>query len=78
MGTTPVFLPRKFHGHKSLVGCSPWDRKEQHSTAHAADVYMLTIENLEHAEKCKDENTHDIQYSKVTTINIFIYCQAFF
>ena len=21
---TPVFLPRKVHGQRSLVGCSPW------------------------------------------------------
>ena len=25
---TPVFLPEKFHGHRSLVGYSPWGRKE--------------------------------------------------
>ena len=25
---TPVFLPGKFHGQRSLVGYSPWDRKE--------------------------------------------------
>ena len=25
---TPVFLPGKFHGQWSLVGCSPWDHKE--------------------------------------------------
>ena len=23
---TPVFLPEKFHGKRSLVGCSPWGR----------------------------------------------------
>ena len=26
---TPVSLLRKFHGQRSLVGCGPWDRKEQ-------------------------------------------------
>ena len=26
--STPVFLPGKFPGQKSLVGCSPWGRKE--------------------------------------------------
>ena len=26
---TPVLLPGKFHGRKSLVGYSPWGRKEQ-------------------------------------------------
>ena len=25
---TPVSLPGKFHGQRSLVGCSPWDHKE--------------------------------------------------
>ena len=25
---TPVFLPGKFQGQKSLVGCSPWGCKE--------------------------------------------------
>ena len=26
---TPVFLPGKFHGHKSLAGYSPWGYKSQ-------------------------------------------------
>ena len=25
---TPVFLPGESHGQRSLVGCSPWARKE--------------------------------------------------
>ena len=25
---TPVFLPGKCHGQRSLAGCSPWGRKE--------------------------------------------------
>ena len=25
---TPVLLPGKFHGRRSLVGCSPWDCEE--------------------------------------------------
>ena len=25
---TPVFLPRESYGQRSLVGCSPWGRKE--------------------------------------------------
>ena len=28
MATTPVFLPGKFRGTKSLVGYSPWGHKE--------------------------------------------------
>ena len=29
---TPVLLPGKSHGRRSLVGCSPWDRKESDIT----------------------------------------------
>ena len=29
---TPVLLPGKSHGRSSLVGCSPWGRKESDST----------------------------------------------
>ena len=28
MAPTPVLLPQKFHGQRSLVGCSPWGRQE--------------------------------------------------
>ena len=29
---TPVLLPRKSHGRRSLVGCSPWGRQESDMT----------------------------------------------
>ena len=29
---TPVLLPGKSHGQRSLVGCSPWDHKESDRT----------------------------------------------
>ena len=29
---TPVLLPGKFHGWRSLVGCSPWGREESNMT----------------------------------------------
>ena len=29
---TPVFLPGKCHGRRSLVGCSPWGREESDTT----------------------------------------------
>ena len=32
MATTPVFLPGKSHGQRSLVGYSPWGRKESDKT----------------------------------------------
>ena len=30
--STPVFLPGEFRGQGSLVGCSPWNRKESDTT----------------------------------------------
>ena len=29
---TPVFLPREFHGQRSLAGYSPWGHKESYVT----------------------------------------------
>ena len=31
---TPVFLPRKSHGQRSLVGCIPWGIKRRHTHTH--------------------------------------------
>ena len=30
----PIFMPRKFHGQKSLAGYSPWGCKESNMTEH--------------------------------------------
>ena len=32
MASSPVFLPEKFHGQRSLVGYSPWSCKELDTT----------------------------------------------
>ena len=31
-GTTPVFLPGKYHGQRSLAGYNLWDHKESDTT----------------------------------------------
>ena len=33
--STPVFLPRKFHGERSLMGYSPWGCKESDTIGRA-------------------------------------------
>ena len=38
---TPVFLPGKFHGQRSLAGCSPRGRKESDTTERGS-MYMHT------------------------------------
>ena len=37
---TPVLLPRKFHGWRSLVGYSPWGRKESDTTE---ELYFTSL-----------------------------------
>ena len=38
---TPVFLPGKFHGQRSLAGCSPWGHKESDTTEHARIIMIV-------------------------------------
>ena len=38
---TPVFLPGKSHGWRSLVGCSPWGRKELDTTERLHLIVIL-------------------------------------
>ena len=42
MQPTPVFLPGKSHGQRSLEGCSPWGRKESGTTERLILTYLLT------------------------------------
>ena len=49
MATTPVLLPGKSHGQRSMVGCySPWGRKESDTTERLhsliADSLCCTVE----------------------------------
>ena len=40
---TPVFLPREFHGQRSLVGYSPWGCKESNTAQHSSDIIILSL-----------------------------------
>ena len=35
---TPVFLPGKFHGQRSLAGYCPWDHKRSDMTEHIVKI----------------------------------------
>ena len=43
---TPVLLPREFHGQRSLVGCSPWGRKESDTTEWLTFLYESRVRYL--------------------------------
>ena len=52
MATTPVLLPGKSHGCRSLVGYSPWDHKESDTTEQLqflsfSEVSTVIIPNLQ-------------------------------
>ena len=49
MATTPVLLPGKSHGWRSLVGYSPWGRKESDTTErlHFTSLRSLLQEDLD-------------------------------
>ena len=40
---TPVFLPGKSHGQRSLVGYSPWGHKESVRTEHSHAVLCSSV-----------------------------------
>ena len=40
---TPVFLPGKSHGQRSLVGYSPWGHKESDTTQHMYAVMNYNV-----------------------------------
>ena len=48
---TPVFLPGKFHGWRSLVGYSPWGRKELDTTERLHFLSFFTLLTKVHLVK---------------------------
>ena len=41
---TPVLLPGKSHGPRSLVGCSPWDHEESDTTERLLLLFTFALE----------------------------------
>ena len=59
---TPVLLPGKSHGRRSLVGCSPWGREELDSTEGLHFHFSLSCtgeENGNPLQYCCLENPRD-------------------
>ena len=79
--TTPVFLPGKSQGQKSLTSDGPWGLKEsdmteatQHSTAHRAQILIVDGEHEEDDLKQKRRPTKQSktkQKQKTITPTIF-------
>ena len=43
---TPVFLPGKSHGRKSLIGYSPWGCKESDMTEQLRFLYLIITDEV--------------------------------
>ena len=46
MAPTPVFLPGQFHGQRSLVGYSPWGRRESDTTEQLTNAHTSSPHNM--------------------------------
>ena len=55
MATTPVFLPGKSHGQRSLVGCSSWSHKELGTTERLTLPFRVNKGKTEYQEKIKPD-----------------------
>ena len=40
---TSLFLPRKFHGQRNLMGCSPWGHKESDMTKQLTQTHTVSV-----------------------------------
>ena len=56
---TPVLLPGKSHGRRSLVGCNPWGHKELGTTGRLTLNYLWKQSpgSPQHCKKLKTERT---------------------
>ena len=52
MQPTPVFLPGKSHGQKSLVGYSPWGRKSWTRLSHLARTGLDSVGGRQTIQGC--------------------------
>ena len=64
---TPVLLPGKSHGQRSLVGCSPWCRKESGTTEQLKLTYSCSAGGLGltvgSGRSPREGNGNPLQYS---------------
>ena len=51
---TPVFVPGKSHGQRSLAGYSPWCRKELDTTSGEIDNGSLDLRSYHHHPLCSE------------------------
>ena len=56
MATTPLFLPRKSHGWRNLIGYSPWGRKELDMTERLHFHFFSCMYRVQYSKDTKRFN----------------------
>ena len=69
--SSPVFLPGKFHGQRSLAACSPWGCKELDMTERAHTHTHTHTQNHFLAVSTKSQNMRWLQTSKISNNSLF-------
>ena len=54
---TPVFLPGKVHGQRSLAGCSPWGYMTEHACMHEGRGRWVGSNKLLELKKRKERKS---------------------
>ena len=67
---TPVFLPGKFHGQRSLVGYSPWGRKELGMTEQLEHAHMHYLPFGLHYHSGQQSASSRVPYTIIYFIHI--------
>ena len=67
---TPVLLPGKSHGRRSLVGCSPWGREESDMTERLHSLFSIKVYSgrgfwLSHLPKSLESSRAYRQYHNI-------------
>ena len=66
---TPVLLPGKFHGQRSLAGCSPWGCKESNTTERLTHCYT-TVFIMLHMDKDKSQTYTILKYQESAEVPV--------
>ena len=61
----PVLLPGKSHGQRSLVGCSPWGRKESDTTEGLPFHFHFQVLNTAFQSRDRLPVAHELQPSRL-------------
>ena len=77
---TPVFLPEKFHGQRSLLGYSPWGHKQSDKTEQLTHTYIPTHMVKNDESLCSDWTqiavwACNMTFSPQRSEFLFIFCK---